>query len=939
MKKVLSIVLSICIMAEIIYPCQSAFAEEALKNSVEKVSVELAEICEKYDKKYSEKEEIVEIKERLIVKTDKPIEEYGAVESVYGSNYAFLQYRNSDEAERAYNEYTSQGYILSYDSTIKTLAYDSDDAQWSSYMTDATGAMDFYKLKIKPRVTVAIFDTGIDYNHPSLKNRCERTYANLAPTGSYDDEMDYNGHGTQIAGIIEQCTPTNVKIQGYKVVTSDGTGTTSLFVEALEYIALLEKKPDILNISLEFPFEPTSIIDDAISVLIKDGVNVILAAGNNGREINTSLFNYNKTIKVAAVDKESTPCSFSNYGAGVDISAPGNYVATYTATRAGGGIVRRSGTSYAAAFVSAAAAIVLTEHNDYTNEQVKRELIETAIPFKKSDCYKGYGAGIVNFSNTITQTRCKNVTANYPRGVYNDDIKVELKCDNSLVNIKYTTDGTLPSESNGTVYSKPIELTQSTRIIAAAFAKVGTTFHSKYASFDYNILKNGKSEYIIDENGKIINYLGNEKDIIVADEIDGITPTEIGEKCFAYTDTQSIVLPDSIKVIGDEAFQYSNLKSIKADGAEKLGEYAFQNSELQEVDFPNVNNLRHSFEDTPIVSASLPNIESIIGGFRNCKNLKDIEISNIKYIYENPFDGCDELTMDLKLDKCVKAEKAFVNSSFRSIFLSVCETVRLRCFEGAKADTVRLGGVTLLDNYNFTDCPNLKLVSLPLVTKIGDNAFADCPSLETIFAPMVIKFNPSIGNKMTVYVNDAWQSMGYSSSNELTLVACENTLASKSAEKYNYKFKISSDMVHLKGASIRVNNPGLRFGFDWDEFSLLEDIAESVEYGFVYTYSETDNLRIVRKDTTNINTAKIKEAVNTTVNGKNTSFNLVFTNIPAANYDSIVSVRAYVCIDGMYFYSPIIQRSFSQVANAVIADEDIDDEVKNSVRNLLNKGV
>lgn len=56
--------------------------------------------------------------------------------------------------------------------------------------------------------------------------------------------------------------------------------------------------------------------------------------------------------------------------------------------------------------VSAAAAYVLMENKNYTPEQVKHELIATATPFKKSDCYNDrYGAGIVNFSNIINGSR------------------------------------------------------------------------------------------------------------------------------------------------------------------------------------------------------------------------------------------------------------------------------------------------------------------------------------------------------------------------------------------------------------------------------------------------------------------------------------------------------------------------------------------------------
>ena len=106
-----------------------------------------------------------------------------------------------------------------------------------------------------------------------------------------------------------------------------------------------------------------------------------------------------------------------------------------------------NGTSLSTPITAAACAYVLMEHSKYTPEQVKQEIKKTAIPFKKSDCYNGrYGAGIVNFSNIINGTRCKDITANLQSGVYRDDISVELKSANTLTDIYYTTDGTLPSK-------------------------------------------------------------------------------------------------------------------------------------------------------------------------------------------------------------------------------------------------------------------------------------------------------------------------------------------------------------------------------------------------------------------------------------------------------------------------------------------------------------
>ena len=98
------------------------------------------------------------------------------------------------------------------------------------------------------------------------------------------------------------------------------------------------------------------------------------------------------------------------------------------------------------------------------------------------------------------------------------------------------------------------------------------------------------------------------------------------------------------------------------------------------------------------------------------------------------------------------------------------------------------------------------------------------------------------------------------------------------------------------------------------------------EYPY-YAYEETDDLTIEN--------GRKKVATNRIDRDGYTTFNLVSTNIPKPNYDTKISARAYVCIDGMYFYSDIITRSFEGVANAVLADDTIDEATKEQVRNIL----
>ncbi|HBA93699.1 MAG TPA: hypothetical protein DCZ02_03700 [Ruminococcaceae bacterium] len=373
------------------------------------------------------------------------------------------------------------------------------------------------------------------------------------------DEFDTYGHGTRVAGVIAKSTPSNVKIYAYKTLNKNSNATSSEIISTLEYIRQLKNKPDIINCSFT-----TGSLGTVIDELVDMGITVIAGAGNDGKEVSEQPAIFDRVITVSAVNQYGKAWLSSNYGSCVNISAPG--VNVYTSDIVSdNAYVLVNGTSFATPLVSAAAAYVLMEHKNYTPEQVKQEIIATATPFKESDCYNDrYGAGIVNFSNIIDGTRCKDVTANYISGAYRDNISVELKCANTLVDIYYTTDGTLPTKENGIKYDAPIDITDPTRIIACAYARAGTPFHSKFTYLDYYILKDGESEYIVDDNGVIKAYLGNDTNLVLSDVVNGIVPKELGGNLFKNSDIESIVLPDTVTTIGDNAFYNSNLKSITA---------------------------------------------------------------------------------------------------------------------------------------------------------------------------------------------------------------------------------------------------------------------------------------------------------------------------------------------------------------------------------------
>lgn len=899
MKKRLSVLLSIIIVLSICAPITSVMAEEARKQSVLKTCKEIAALCNEYDN-YSNSNDGDKIDNRLMVKTNDNIDEYGAVDSVYGFGYAFLQYADDESAEFAKTQYENAGYTADYDSVITTSSTSIGSSgnwsdEWAYEETDAVSALDYYKSKIKPNINIAILDSGINYNHELFKNRVVRTNADFA-TGT-DDEMDKYGHGTNVAGAIAKSTPSNVKLSCYKIHNQNGEGTSAMALAAFEYIKQLSNKPDIINCS----FVTRSGLGTVVDELVDMGITVVAGAGNEGKEVYQQPAIFDSAITVAATNRYGSACGFSNYGSCVDIAAPGDYV--YTADMSSNTAYEfASGTSLATPLVSAAAAYVLMENRKYTPEQVKQELIATATPFKKSSCYYGrYGAGIVNFSNIINGTRCKDVTANYISGAYRDNISVELKCANSLVDIYYTTDGTLPTEINGTKYTAPIDVTDSTRIIAAAFARAGSPFHSKFTYLDYYILEDGESEFVINNDGIIKAYLGNEANIVVPDVVNGKEPRKIGPQVFSNSNIETITLPDTIESIGDDAFSNTNLKSVTANNL------CFLNKKC----------------------------------FYNCNQLSDIDLSKVKEIGSEALYGCKSLPKQPDFSSVDwVAEKGLAGTYFNIVNLPNCTKTGENAFDSCKAEEIIMNKATSIGAQAFYNCSNLKTLYIPNATGLANDNFNGCTNIKLIFAPKIKSLRLSIPSNVTIYayrLTSASLPQKYLEY-KYTIISPEyEPWMNNIPEKYQSSIThiISDDIAQSKGAQIRTKDNGLRFGFAFDENSIGFDFkkyAENIEYGFVYTYKSLNGLNDFQKNDSlraNDSTVYTKSANKRNVEGTVSTYNAVFTGITKDHYNNEITARAYVCIDGMYFYSPVITRSFSSASNAddYVGIEEADNDI------------
>lgn len=887
MKKRLSVLLSIIIVLSICAPITSVMAEEARKQSVLKTGKEIAALCNEYDN-YSNSNDGDKIDNRLMLKTNDRIDKYGAIDYVKGIGYYFLQYETKEKADFAKKKYKALNYTVNNDSVVKLCdtkltmpsQYSNWPEEWAYEETDATATIDYYKSRIKPTINIAVIDSGVNYNHELLKYRVVRTKMDFS-TDNTGDEMDKSGHGTNVAGAIAKSTPSNVKLFAYKIFNKNLKGTSSEAVAALSYIKQLKNKPDIINCSFE-----TGSLGTVINELVDMGVTVVAGAGNDGKEVYKQPAIFDSVITVAATDYYGEPCSFTNYGDKIDVSAPGEYV--YTADISSNTAYKYvNGTSFSTPITAAACAYVLMEHSKYTPEQVKQEIKKTAIPFKKSDCYNDrYGAGIVNFSNIISGTRCKDVTANLQSGVYRDDISVELKSANTLADIYYTTDGTLPSKTNGTKYTEPIKLTETTRINAVAFARAGTPFKSKFTYLDYYILKDGESEFIVDNYNCLKAYLGNDTNITIPDTIDGIEIYGIAKYCFKNSNIESVTLPDKRLSIEDEAFY-------------------------------------------------------------GCKNLKNINLSKVTYIGPYAFANCTSLTDKADFSSVERVdETGLAYTYFKTINLPECTNIGQLAFEGSKAENIIFGKLERTSNAAFYNCSNLKKLYIPKVKSFSSNNTRSCNSIELIFAPSVKYLTLDVTHDINVYCDLLLSAQIENPSKyNCNIITQSYAPGLKDVDSSLYNHISSDDFGVSKAGEYRSSDAGLRFGFTFDSSKIgfdFNEFAQNTEYGFVYSYNDFSGVSDSSKKErlrANESNSLIKSADNRIVDGTVSTYNAVFTDIPAESAADGISVRSYFCIDGMYFYSPVVTYSISGVSNYSDNSEADNDIKYDHIHSYVKKNV
>ncbi|WP_435113433.1 S8 family serine peptidase [Nocardiopsis synnemataformans] len=222
-------------------------------------------------------------------------------------------------------------------------------------------------------VDVYMIDTGIDYDHPDLWPRARPGFDAFGGNG--DDD---NGHGTHMAGIVggtEHGVARKATLISVKVVNAEGGGTLDGLLDGIDWVTENASGPSVVNFVIGLP--PSDVLDDAVRRSIDSGITYSVEAGAISDDVaNASPARVAEAITVGASDCGDQAASFSSYGQGLDLYAPGVDI---TSTWPGGGTHTMSGTSVAAAHVSGVVALYLARHRRAEPDQVDRALDHSAV--------------------------------------------------------------------------------------------------------------------------------------------------------------------------------------------------------------------------------------------------------------------------------------------------------------------------------------------------------------------------------------------------------------------------------------------------------------------------------------------------------------------------------------------------------------------------------
>ena len=386
--------------------------------------------------KVNEKEKRKEnIESRILLRINNEITNTAGAKEVFYytvGGYYILKYDNKKAADKAEKELIKiygdeqviRDRVIMQDEVTKAADDEGDNGEEEVIPFDGIHAMGMDTLKEEAKdwsgsVEVAVIDSGADRDHELLKDRLDMDKSiNLAegsPEYKFDDTY---GHGSHVAGIITQATPSQVKIMAVRVFDDYEMSSLSLITMGIDYAR--EQKADVMNMSLGHT-KPTEseldFINDTMQKSVEEGSTLFAASGNENNNVSTSCpANNSWTISVGSLTLDAKNNNqyvrswFSNYGERLDFAAPGDLISSAWAD---GSIQIVSGTSMATPHMTAAAAMVKLKHHDYNQWEIYSTLQDYTVDLGDPGKDELYGNGYVNLKDFAKEQEASEANPKY----------------------------------------------------------------------------------------------------------------------------------------------------------------------------------------------------------------------------------------------------------------------------------------------------------------------------------------------------------------------------------------------------------------------------------------------------------------------------------------------------------------------------------------------
>ena len=319
-----------------------------------------------------------------------------------GSGMWVVQFKTAAEAREAAETLKAHGiksspdvelelsaWTVSEDTTSATyLSWGVEACHYDTFISDNAGVLD------GEHATVAVVDTGVDATHPFLTGKVVQGWDVTGQNGANPTK----DHGTHVAGtIVDCCGSTDVTILNERAADMNNELYASAWTTGIKDAA--NKGADVINCSFGGwrSGDDGEVEKAAVQYAVDKGSLVVCSAGNDNENADGVRWHapshfattVDGCMSIAAGDSNKNKAYFSNYGASIDLMAPG---VSIKSTVLGGEYGTKNGTSMAAPHVCAAAALIKMASGEDSPAKLRQLLRKatTSGGTQRDDIY-GYG--------------------------------------------------------------------------------------------------------------------------------------------------------------------------------------------------------------------------------------------------------------------------------------------------------------------------------------------------------------------------------------------------------------------------------------------------------------------------------------------------------------------------------------------------------------------